>query len=128
VLEELRAAGYENDTLVAYSSDNGVPFPNGRTNLYGSGTAEPLLLSSPPREESEGGLEGGLEEEAEVEELGDVDGTVGVEEDEEEEEEEEAAGRAVVGGEEEEEEVDTEEEEVDTEEEEAAAFSMSRRR
>ncbi|XP_059904356.1 N-sulphoglucosamine sulphohydrolase [Gadus macrocephalus] len=47
VLEELRAAGYENDTLVAYSSDNGVPFPNGRTNLYGSGTAEPLLLSSP---------------------------------------------------------------------------------
>uniref|UniRef100_A0A8C4ZNW5 N-sulfoglucosamine sulfohydrolase (sulfamidase) n=1 Tax=Gadus morhua TaxID=8049 RepID=A0A8C4ZNW5_GADMO len=47
VLEELCAAGYENDTLVAYSSDNGVPFPNGRTNLYGSGTAEPLLLSSP---------------------------------------------------------------------------------
>ena len=47
VLEELRAAGHQDDTLVAYSSDNGVPFPNGRTNLYGSGTGEPLLLSSP---------------------------------------------------------------------------------
>lgn len=47
VLQELRAAGYENDTLVIYSSDNGIPFPNGRTNLYRSGTAEPMLVSSP---------------------------------------------------------------------------------
>lgn len=47
VLQELRDAGYENDTLVIYSSDNGIPFPNGRTNLYRSGTAEPMLVSSP---------------------------------------------------------------------------------
>ncbi|KAJ8283190.1 hypothetical protein COCON_G00020400 [Conger conger] len=47
VLKELREAGFENDTLVIYSSDNGIPFPNGRTNLYWSGSAEPLLLSSP---------------------------------------------------------------------------------
>lgn len=47
VLQELRDAGYENDTLVIYSSDNGIPFPNGRTNLYHSGTAEPMLVSSP---------------------------------------------------------------------------------
>ncbi|MBN3300580.1 SPHM sulfohydrolase, partial [Amia calva] len=47
ILEELRDAGFENDTLVMYSSDNGIPFPNGRTNLYWSGTAEPMLLSSP---------------------------------------------------------------------------------
>ncbi|KAJ8367041.1 hypothetical protein AAFF_G00333550 [Aldrovandia affinis] len=47
VLKELREAGFENDTLVIYSSDNGIPFPNGRTNLYWSGTAEPLLVSSP---------------------------------------------------------------------------------
>ncbi|XP_066510269.1 N-sulphoglucosamine sulphohydrolase-like [Hoplias malabaricus] len=47
VLQELRDAGFENETLVIYSSDNGVPFPNGRTNLYGSGVAEPLLVSSP---------------------------------------------------------------------------------
>ncbi|XP_076841188.1 N-sulfoglucosamine sulfohydrolase [Brachyhypopomus gauderio] len=47
VLQELRDAGFENDTLVIYSSDNGIPFPNGRTNLYGSGVAEPMLVSSP---------------------------------------------------------------------------------
>uniref|UniRef100_A0A6Q2ZPK0 Sulfatase N-terminal domain-containing protein n=1 Tax=Esox lucius TaxID=8010 RepID=A0A6Q2ZPK0_ESOLU len=51
VLAELRAAGYENDTLVIYSSDNGIPFPNGRTNLYGSGVAEPMLVSSPEHRE-----------------------------------------------------------------------------
>uniref|UniRef100_UPI003AACFD17 N-sulphoglucosamine sulphohydrolase isoform X1 n=1 Tax=Centroberyx gerrardi TaxID=166262 RepID=UPI003AACFD17 len=51
VLQELRAAGYENDTLVIYSSDNGIPFPNGRTNLYRSGTAEPMLVSSPEHRE-----------------------------------------------------------------------------
>ncbi|XP_038597978.1 N-sulphoglucosamine sulphohydrolase [Tachyglossus aculeatus] len=47
VLEELREAGVLNDTLVIFSSDNGIPFPSGRTNLYGPGTAEPLLVSSP---------------------------------------------------------------------------------
>ncbi|XP_075920742.1 N-sulfoglucosamine sulfohydrolase-like [Petromyzon marinus] len=47
VLEELRSAGYADDTLVIYSSDNGIPFPGGRTNLYTSGVAEPLLVSSP---------------------------------------------------------------------------------
>ncbi|CAN2391568.1 N-sulfoglucosamine sulfohydrolase, partial [Pristimantis euphronides] len=47
ILGELRSAGHENDTLVIFSSDNGIPFPNGRTNLYWSGRAEPLLISSP---------------------------------------------------------------------------------
>lgn len=47
VLQELQDAGFENDTLVIYSSDNGIPFPNGRTNLYGSGVKEPMLVSSP---------------------------------------------------------------------------------
>ncbi|KAF6739140.1 N-sulfoglucosamine sulfohydrolase [Oryzias melastigma] len=51
VLEELREAGYENDTLIIYSSDNGIPFPNGRTNLYHSGIAEPMLVSSPEHRE-----------------------------------------------------------------------------
>uniref|UniRef100_A0A3Q4AYX7 Sulfatase N-terminal domain-containing protein n=1 Tax=Mola mola TaxID=94237 RepID=A0A3Q4AYX7_MOLML len=51
VLQELRDAGYENDTLVIYSSDNGIPFPNGRTNLYRSGIAEPMLVSSPEHRE-----------------------------------------------------------------------------
>uniref|UniRef100_A0A670HTI9 N-sulfoglucosamine sulfohydrolase n=1 Tax=Podarcis muralis TaxID=64176 RepID=A0A670HTI9_PODMU len=47
VLEELNNAGFRNTTLVIYTSDNGIPFPSGRTNLYWSGTAEPLLVSSP---------------------------------------------------------------------------------
>ncbi|XP_029950991.1 N-sulfoglucosamine sulfohydrolase [Salarias fasciatus] len=51
VLQELKEAGYENDTLIIYSSDNGIPFPNGRTNLYRSGTAEPMLVSSPEHRE-----------------------------------------------------------------------------
>uniref|UniRef100_A0A1A7WP27 N-sulfoglucosamine sulfohydrolase (Sulfamidase) n=1 Tax=Iconisemion striatum TaxID=60296 RepID=A0A1A7WP27_9TELE len=51
VLQELRDADYENNTLVIYSSDNGIPFPNGRTNLYHSGIAEPMLVSSPEHRE-----------------------------------------------------------------------------
>lgn len=51
VLQELKDAGYDNDTLIIYSSDNGIPFPNGRTNLYHSGTAEPMLVSSPEHRE-----------------------------------------------------------------------------
>jgi N-sulfoglucosamine sulfohydrolase len=37
VLKELADAGYEDSTLVIYTSDNGVPFPSGRTNLYDPG-------------------------------------------------------------------------------------------
>lgn len=47
VLKELENAGYLDNTLVMFSSDNGIPFPNGRTNLYDSGLAEPMFLSSP---------------------------------------------------------------------------------
>jgi N-sulfoglucosamine sulfohydrolase len=45
VLKELR--DYLNDTLIVYTSDNGPPFPSGRTNFYEPGIAEPLLISSP---------------------------------------------------------------------------------
>jgi len=37
VLEELKNAGFKDNTLVIYTSDNGIPFPNGRTNLYDPG-------------------------------------------------------------------------------------------
>lgn len=47
MLQELRGAGVLNDTLVIFTSDNGIPFPSGRTNLYWPGTAEPMLVSSP---------------------------------------------------------------------------------
>ncbi|XP_072098627.1 N-sulphoglucosamine sulphohydrolase [Mobula birostris] len=51
VLEELSGAGHAEDTLVIYSSDNGIPFPNGRTNLYQPGVAEPMLVHSPDHPE-----------------------------------------------------------------------------
>ncbi|XP_044733287.1 N-sulphoglucosamine sulphohydrolase [Chrysoperla carnea] len=51
VLKELKAAGHEDDTLIVYTSDNGIPFPSGRTNLYDPGLAEPLLISSPEHTE-----------------------------------------------------------------------------
>ena len=47
VLQELKRAGKEDSTLVIYSSDNGISFPNGRTNLYELGVAVPLLIHSP---------------------------------------------------------------------------------
>ncbi|XP_012534766.1 N-sulphoglucosamine sulphohydrolase isoform X1 [Monomorium pharaonis] len=47
VLEELENAGFKDNTLVIYTSDNGIPFPNGRTNLYDPGMAEPMMISSP---------------------------------------------------------------------------------
>ena len=47
LLQLLKDYGFEDNTLVIYTSDNGIPFPNGRTNLYDPGIAEPLLISSP---------------------------------------------------------------------------------
>lgn len=38
VLKELASAGMDNNTLIIYTSDNAIPFPAGRTNLYDSGT------------------------------------------------------------------------------------------
>ncbi len=47
VLRELEGAGREKDTLVIYLSDNGIPFPGAKTNLYDSGVHLPLLVRSP---------------------------------------------------------------------------------
>ncbi|CRL04974.1 CLUMA_CG018206, isoform A [Clunio marinus] len=47
VIRELQLAGKLNDTLIVYTSDNGPPFPSGRTNFYDPGMAVPLLISSP---------------------------------------------------------------------------------
>lgn len=52
VLHELTRAGFLNNTLVIYSSDNGIPFPNGRTNLYEPGTREPFIISDPVHPQS----------------------------------------------------------------------------
>ncbi|KAL0279496.1 UNVERIFIED_CONTAM: hypothetical protein PYX00_001039 [Menopon gallinae] len=47
VLKELETAGVLSETLIMYTSDNGIPFPSGRTNLYDPGIAQPLLVASP---------------------------------------------------------------------------------
>jgi N-sulfoglucosamine sulfohydrolase len=47
LLRELRDAGYENDTLVIYLSDNGRPFPGAKDNLYEPGLHMPLIIRSP---------------------------------------------------------------------------------
>lgn len=47
VLKELQASGHADDTLVIYTSDNGIPFPSGRTNFYDPGVRTPLIISSP---------------------------------------------------------------------------------
>lgn len=47
ILNEFSTAGLLDDTLVVFSSDNGIPFPNGRTNLYDSGIKEPFMISHP---------------------------------------------------------------------------------
>nr|XP_012141558.1 PREDICTED: N-sulphoglucosamine sulphohydrolase isoform X2 [Megachile rotundata] len=47
VLKELEDAGFKDNTLVIYTSDNGIPFPSGRTNLYEPGLAEPMMIRSP---------------------------------------------------------------------------------
>ena len=38
LLEELKQWQLEDDTLVIFSSDNGIPFPSGRTNFYDPGS------------------------------------------------------------------------------------------
>ncbi|KAK3696272.1 hypothetical protein RRG08_027712 [Elysia crispata] len=47
MLQLLEKHGHLDDTLVIFTSDNGIPFPSGRTNLYSAGMSEPFLLSSP---------------------------------------------------------------------------------
>ena len=46
-LKSLQDFGYENNTLVILTADNGIPFPNAKTNLYESGMGEPLIISNP---------------------------------------------------------------------------------
>jgi N-sulfoglucosamine sulfohydrolase len=50
VLEALKRSGKADQTLVVYLSDNGIPFPGAKTNLYDSGTHVPLILSLPGSE------------------------------------------------------------------------------
>jgi N-sulfoglucosamine sulfohydrolase len=47
VLKALEETGKANETLVIYLSDNGMPFPGAKTNLYDAGIRLPLIVRSP---------------------------------------------------------------------------------
>jgi N-sulfoglucosamine sulfohydrolase len=47
VLDALREAKQEANTLVVFLSDNGIPFPGAKTTQYEAGLRLPLLISSP---------------------------------------------------------------------------------
>ena len=46
-LKSLQDFGFENNTLVMLTADNGIPYPNAKTNLYEPGVGEPMLISNP---------------------------------------------------------------------------------
>ena len=46
-LKSLQDFGYENNTLVILTADNGIPYPNAKTNLYEPGVGEPMIISNP---------------------------------------------------------------------------------
>ena len=47
MLKALEDYNVLNNTLIIFTSDNGIPFPSGRTNLYEPGMIEPYMVSSP---------------------------------------------------------------------------------
>ena len=48
ILNELKTAGLEDNTLIVFFSDNGLPFPSGKTNLFTKqGQGEPLIIVNP---------------------------------------------------------------------------------
>ncbi|BCX48835.1 heparan N-sulfatase [Haloferula helveola] len=49
MLEQIEAAGQLDNTLVVITSDNGMPFPRAKANLYDSGTRMPMAICWPKR-------------------------------------------------------------------------------
>ncbi|CAK7201506.1 hypothetical protein SEUCBS139899_004212 [Sporothrix eucalyptigena] len=47
LLAELEKAGYADDTLVLFTSDNGPPFVNSKSTLYDAGVHLPLIVRAP---------------------------------------------------------------------------------
>jgi N-sulfoglucosamine sulfohydrolase len=47
LLDLLRSSGQLDNTLVVFLSDNGIPFPNAKTNLYDAGSRLPLIIRAP---------------------------------------------------------------------------------
>jgi N-sulfoglucosamine sulfohydrolase len=51
MLDVLKATGRDQDTVVMYISDNGMPFPGAKTNLYDPGVHLPLIVSAPDQKQ-----------------------------------------------------------------------------
>ena len=49
ILKQIEAAGQLDNTLVVMTSDNGMPFPRAKTNLYDSGSHMPLAIRWPAK-------------------------------------------------------------------------------
>lgn len=47
LLDAIKKAGRDKDTLVIFLSDNGIPFPGAKTTVYDAGIRLPLLVASP---------------------------------------------------------------------------------
>ncbi len=47
VMKAIEDAGRADDTLILFISDNGIPFPGAKTNLYEPGVRLPLIVASP---------------------------------------------------------------------------------
>jgi N-sulfoglucosamine sulfohydrolase len=47
MLDTLKETGQLDNTLILFLSDNGMPFPNAKTNLYDAGMRLPLIVRSP---------------------------------------------------------------------------------
>jgi len=47
LMQALKDTGHLDDTLVVYLSDNGIPFPGAKTNLYDPGIRLPLIVRAP---------------------------------------------------------------------------------
>ena len=47
MMQALEECSVLDNTLVIFTSDNGIPYPGAKTNLYDPGMMEPFLISSP---------------------------------------------------------------------------------
>lgn len=47
VLDELRAQGLEEETIILYTTDHGIPFPHMKCTLYDTGIGVSLIIKYP---------------------------------------------------------------------------------
>ena len=66
IMKELQNANVLNNTLIIFFSDNGIPFPSAKTNLFEVGQHEPLIISTPSSRSSNGGSGNGKKSELHV--------------------------------------------------------------